>query len=293
MFHVDLLTQIEFIRFIQQIRSPFIDLFFLFMNFFDTQYFMFIVLSVLLIGWNWKWGIRFIYVTFLGSVLIGFLKETFDVPRPFLVDPSIGIMFVSGRSFPSGAAQTSVLLPGLLIYLFRKRWIWVCGIIFGLLLSFSRIYLGVHYPIDILGGWLCGAMLLTLFILCHASIEKFLQRLSRTNLLLLAIIFPLLMLSVCFSSYMLRYVLMVIFFGVGSLISYKQDLFLPEPKTAKAFFLRSMFGVTSFFLLFFSVFVFSQGILSFWDYLLQGAVIGLWSSCGVFFVLKKYLLRIL
>ncbi|WP_326717089.1 phosphatase PAP2 family protein [Vagococcus jeotgali] len=89
------------------------------------------------------------------------LKKIFDRPRPDVEH----LVTAYNNSFPSGHAMGSMLFYGTLIFL-AHRYIQNKGlrltiqILFGiliLLVGTSRIYLGVHYPSDILGGYLLGA----------------------------------------------------------------------------------------------------------------------------------------
>ena len=64
---------------------------------------------------------------------------------------------LQGYSFPSGHAMNSALVYGSL-QMYRKRKILIAGaFILPLLVGFSRVLLGVHYPTDVLAGWACGA----------------------------------------------------------------------------------------------------------------------------------------
>ncbi|GBD47495.1 phosphatase PAP2 family protein [Methylopila sp. Yamaguchi] len=97
-----------------------------------------------------------------GSVLSSVLKMGFARPRPELVDHLVN---VSSASFPSGHAMLSAatyLTLGVLLARTEKRRS-VRGFIFGvavaltLVIGMSRVYLGVHYPTDVLAGWCMGA----------------------------------------------------------------------------------------------------------------------------------------
>lgn len=81
------------------------------------------------------------------------LKLIFHRPRPAVV--TLGDA-AAGYSFPSGHAMSSALVigAGLLVIHRRPWWLTTIGGAFVLAIGLSRLYLGAHYPSDVLGGWL-------------------------------------------------------------------------------------------------------------------------------------------
>ena len=97
------------------------------------------------------------------------LKTAFHRQRP---DLSLHLITQGGYSFPSGHSFTVLIFYGMMIYLCRRdiqnrRIANLITVLLSLLIAaigFSRIYLGVHYPTDVLGGWSLGISMLMVFI---------------------------------------------------------------------------------------------------------------------------------
>lgn len=105
----------------------------------------------------------------LASLGNGLVKELVHRVRPDLLPP---IEIERGYSFPSGHSALSMVAYGIIaVLILRSRlpsWVrWLVVAILALvigLVGISRVYLGVHYPSDVLGGWLAGGMVVLLFV---------------------------------------------------------------------------------------------------------------------------------
>jgi len=153
---------LNFIIMIQKINTPLLDSFFRAISLLGDELFYLLLFSFLLWCVDFYLGIR-VGIIFLLSVYVNTgLKEIFQQPRPFDILPEIQKVHASGYGFPSGHAQSSLVVWGSITYWKKQIWIRNLSVLLILLIGFSRIYLGVHFPTDILGGWLFGGLILGL-----------------------------------------------------------------------------------------------------------------------------------
>ncbi|MCD6460932.1 phosphatase PAP2 family protein [bacterium] len=105
-------------------------------------------------------------------LLNSIIKTIFLVPRP---DHSIVdvLYFAKGYSFPSGHAQGSLTLWGIIAYHLKNdvKKIILC-VFMVLWISLSRIYLCVHFPVDIIGGWFFGFIIVSFYIFAVNRTKK-------------------------------------------------------------------------------------------------------------------------
>ncbi len=167
--------------------------------------------------------------------------------------PEIGMLHPHSYGFPSGAAQVAMFLGVVLIYYWRSsRVAWIVGLSYILLVSFSRLYLGVHYPIDVAGGWIIGACLALLFIYTKEPIDRFLEKKSLSFRSTLSFLIPLGILLI-FPSRAVAYIIGSAWgTGLGTMLSLKYHLFLPDCKNWKMGVARSAIGIA---MLYFVLFV--------------------------------------
>jgi hypothetical protein len=135
---------------------------------------------VLFILWcvNEKKGLRLGIVLILSVWINGAVKDLFRQPRPYELDPSVGRALESGYGLPSGHAQISLVFLILLAVWMGNRTgrrgryaLRAAAVLMILLTGFTRLYLGVHFPTDVLAGWLLGGLVLGLYALLGRHIE--------------------------------------------------------------------------------------------------------------------------
>ena len=144
----------EILRFLEGIRNPVLDAFFSAITHLGEETF-FIVFG-LIFFWciNKKEGYYLLSVGFIGTVLNQFLKLWFRVPRPWVKDESFTIVEAArggatGYSFPSGHTQSSVGVFGAIAKWEKHKILRTVCIILCVLIPLSRLYLGVHTPLDV------------------------------------------------------------------------------------------------------------------------------------------------
>lgn len=205
---------LEVISWVQQFQSPLLTLIMQVISFFSTPAFYFG--SVLLLYWcidscaGFKLGVGVIFSGALNTAI----KEVLQVPRPFFRDSSVFIVEESGFSTPSGHSQGSATFYPLFarfVMASRKcrhcklgkkcgggRKIPLCVLVrlciaagFPLLIGLSRIYLGVHYPSDVLLGLSLGFLTSVGMILFWKPVATIVSswRVSLQVLLVAAVVF--------------------------------------------------------------------------------------------------------
>jgi membrane-associated phospholipid phosphatase len=181
---------IAVIKIIQKIESPALTGIIKVITSMGTEYLY--VPLVLIIFWcvDEKKGLRLGLLILVSGWINLSLKNLFKQPRPYTLDPSVGRAFEPSFGLPSGHAQMSLTFwipmalwvgkPGK-----RGRPLIIGGAAFIILLiAFTRLYLGVHFPTDILAGWLLGGIVLTVYFLLEKHLGSFFRAASRRTMIL-------------------------------------------------------------------------------------------------------------
>lgn len=184
-------AEIPFIAALQAIRSPSLDTAMTFLNSFDTMQFYLLLVTVAWYAYDQKCGVRLFFLTIISIAINGYCKDVFEQPRPEAFSPSVAMLHASSFGFPSGGAQNMTALFLFLAFTIRRRWFSFFSLFFVLLISFSRVYLGVHFPSDVVGGWIIGGTLFAAYFWILPRAEQFLANGSPWPLFFLSAIAPL------------------------------------------------------------------------------------------------------
>ena len=133
---------------------------------------------VIILAYRRRWAlVAGLCTTIIGSGAVAFiLKDIIARPRP---SASLFAIVETGFSFPSGHATLSVALYGFILWLVygtlspNRRYLMITATtILILAIGFSRLYLGVHYPSDVIAGYLLGGV----FVLLGIKVAKYIEK---------------------------------------------------------------------------------------------------------------------
>jgi membrane-associated phospholipid phosphatase len=149
--------------------------------------FFLLILPLLYWSIDSRLGLRVGLILITSTGVNELFKLAFAGPRPYWVSALVR-PYSSETSFgiPSGHAQNAVSVWGMIAAYIRKPWAWIVAVPLMFLIGFSRMVLGVHFPHDVLAGWLIGALILTLFLYLWDAAAMRVKKMSLAQQVLLA-----------------------------------------------------------------------------------------------------------
>ena len=182
----DFLFGLDPIRALQRFASPFLDAFFVVIT--NTGSLFFFLFAAVLVYWLWdkRLGLYLSVLLMVSAPLNAVLKALVGWPRPPAAFHKV-FFPLTDNGFPSGHAQTSAAFWSGLAWVVRGWWILVAAVMITLV-AFSRVYLGVHFVGDVLGGVALG---LGLGVAGYVGFRaSFWDRLRVPHKLALAVVLP-------------------------------------------------------------------------------------------------------
>ena len=132
-------------------------------SFLGTEEFFMLTLPIIYWCVDSILGLRVVLILMLSTTINGALKLSFHGPRPYWYSPSVhGLAEETSFGIPSNHAQSAVAVWAFLAAYLRKWWGWLVAVLLIILIGLSRLYLGVHFPHDVLLGWLVGSLIVWL-----------------------------------------------------------------------------------------------------------------------------------
>jgi undecaprenyl-diphosphatase len=159
----------NFLHLLEGLRTPFLDTVMTLLTHLGEETLFMMVALVFFWCLDKHRGYYLLFVGFTGTVCIQILKMIFRVPRPWVLDPEFTIVEsaregATGYSFPSGHTQCATNVYGGIARSSKRRWVQIGGVILFLIVALTRMYLGVHTPLDVGVSLLLGIGLVFLSI---------------------------------------------------------------------------------------------------------------------------------
>jgi membrane-associated phospholipid phosphatase len=151
-----------------------------FLSILGTEYFYLFLLPLIYWGVSRPIGLRLGALLLFSVIVNEMVKVGFAQPRPYWLDPKL-LIGQPENSFglPSGHAQNAFLIWLFLALQTHKRRLWVpLALLLAISISFSRVYLGVHFPTDTLAGAAIGLVILGCYKLAGPAWMRFWRQLS-------------------------------------------------------------------------------------------------------------------
>jgi undecaprenyl-diphosphatase len=146
-----------------------------------------LIVGVIIYQYRWKSIYIFIavalFVTLADQISTNIFKDGFKRLRPSHAEELKGLVHIVNNyyggqyGFVSSHAANTFAMASFLAFLFHKKWFTILILSWALIVSYSRIYLGVHYPGDILGGAILGALIgYGVYLLYSFLVNKFIEK---------------------------------------------------------------------------------------------------------------------
>ncbi|WP_312649265.1 phosphatase PAP2 family protein [Proteiniclasticum sp.] len=175
--------ELEILRAIQSIHTPFLDAFFEGITMLGEEIFIVPLLAVIFWTLDKKFGEVLAFTLFTSLLFNNSLKDLFFLERPIGQEGirTIRPETATGKSFPSGHSQNAGATAGAFAINMKNRAVTIIAMTLMVLIGLSRLYLGVHYPKDAIVGILLG-------LLVAYAVSKLIRKFEPMKLYLIVLV---------------------------------------------------------------------------------------------------------
>lgn len=165
---------VDVVRAVQTLEHPALTVLMKAITFLGSEYAYLAMLPLVYWCVDERKGVRLGVVVLVSAWLNSTLKVLWKQPRPYDLDPSVALDREKTFGLPSGHAQGSVTFWGVVGSWLRAPVGVAVAILVPLAVSFTRVYLGVHFPTDIFAGWALGLAVLAAYFIFGQRAAAFL-----------------------------------------------------------------------------------------------------------------------
>lgn len=152
--------QVEVIKFIQSFSNSFLDVFFEFLTLFGEETILVLLAAFIFLSVDKNKGYKLIFTIASGTCFNALIKNIVKFERPIGIEEIVSnrVETATGYSFPSGHTQATSTFWTSLSIIVKNKNLYVFSAILITLVAVSRLYLGVHWPTDVIFGALFGVL---------------------------------------------------------------------------------------------------------------------------------------
>ncbi|HYF83307.1 MAG TPA: phosphatase PAP2 family protein [Clostridia bacterium] len=175
----------ELIKLIQSFSNPFLDIVFQLITMMGEDIFFMFITAVIYWCIDKELGYKLGFLTLTSATVNCGVKDLLKIPRP-IGEPgirSLRVQTAEGYSFPSGHTQNTTTLWFFFMLQFRRAWLYMIGILIIVLVGISRLYLGVHTPLDVAGGMIIGVV----WVIVWSSVYEISRKQKNKSILIIAV----------------------------------------------------------------------------------------------------------
>ncbi|MFO7625070.1 MAG: phosphatase PAP2 family protein [Anaerolineales bacterium] len=182
---------VDLILFLQGI-GDWLDFPMLFFSYLGNEEFFLLVMPAVYWCVSSTIGLRLGLLLLFSATLNSVFKLILHGPRPYWYSPEIRAA-ITETSFgaPSGHSQNAAAVWGGLASAYKQPWLWMAAAVVIFFTGISRLYVGVHFPQDVLSGWLLGLLILLAYLLLEERIKAWWQKRNLVMKLLAAFLISL------------------------------------------------------------------------------------------------------
>ncbi len=177
-----------------------------FFSYLGNEEFFLLILPLIYWSVDSALGLRVGFILVTSNLFNYVSKLIFAGPRPYWLSSHVRAFWLTETSFgvPSGHSQLAVSVWGMFAAYARRTWIWIVSILIIFLIGFSRIFLGVHFPHDVIFGWLLGVVILWAFMRIWDPVAAWVGQKTLTQQVIIAFVVSLLFIALGFGTWTLR-----------------------------------------------------------------------------------------
>jgi membrane-associated phospholipid phosphatase len=177
-----------------------------FFSYLGNEEFFLLVLPLIYWSVDSALGLRVGFILVTSNLFNYAGKLIFTGPRPYWVSSQVRALWLTETSFgiPSGHAQLAMSVWGMIAAYLKRAWVWIAALTVIFFIGFSRMYLGVHFPHDVIFGWLLGAVMLWAFVWLWEPVGAWIDGKTLSQKILIAFAASLLFIALGYGTWVLR-----------------------------------------------------------------------------------------